>query len=127
MNKLKINSIDIKGIGPVTARAIVNKFGDDTLKVIEETPSRLKEVTGIGEAKAETIAKAYEEQRAFANVVVELATFDIDTKVAVKLFKEYGAAAPSIVKENPYRLIDDIYGINVLGRISYKKRKKGNR
>lgn len=101
----------IKGIGPVTARAIVNKFGDDTLKVIEETPSRLKEVTGIGEAKAETIAKAYEEQRAFANVVVELATFDIDTKVAVKLFKEYGIAAPAIVKENPYRLIDDIYGI----------------
>ncbi|MDO5331503.1 MAG: helix-hairpin-helix domain-containing protein, partial [Bacillota bacterium] len=101
----------IKGIGPVTARSIVNKFGDDTLKIIEETPRRLTEINGIGEVKAETIAKAYEEQRSFANVVIELSTLGIDTKVSVRLFREYGAGAPAVVKENPYRLIDDVYGI----------------
>jgi len=101
----------IRGIGPVTARAIVKAFGDDTLNIIESEPSRLTEVTGIGNAKAEAIAKAYDEQRAFANVVIELSKLGIDTNICVKLFKEYGAKAPEIVKENPYRLIDEVYGI----------------
>jgi len=101
----------IRGIGPVTARAIVKTFGDDTLRVIEQEPQKLTLVNGIGNTKAEAIAKAYEEQRAFANVVIELSSLGIETKVSVRLFKEYGANAPSIVKENPYRLIDEVYGI----------------
>jgi len=101
----------IKGIGPATAKAIVKMFGDDTLKVIEEHPEELTKVTGIGVAKAEAIANGYAEQRAYLNTVVELGKYDIPAATAMKLFKQYGVDAILVVKENPYRLIEDVYGI----------------
>lgn len=101
----------IKGVGPSTAKAIVSRFGDDTLKIIEEHPERLKEVAGIGEAKAEAIAIGFAEQKAYANTVIALGNFDIPANIAMKLYKQYGTDAVEIVKENPYRLIEDVYGI----------------
>ncbi|MCQ2553148.1 MAG: ATP-dependent RecD-like DNA helicase [Clostridia bacterium] len=104
----------IHGIGPISARAIVKKFGDDTLRIIEEEPERLAEVNGIGKSKANAIAEGYAAQRIFANVVMDLSKLGIETPVALKLFRQYGASAVDIVKENPYRLIEDVYGIGFM-------------
>ncbi len=101
----------IKGIGPATARRIVKKFGDDTLKIIENEPERLCEVAGIGKIKANAIAKSYAEQTECANTVVELAKYEINSAVAIKLYKQYGSETMNVLYENPYRLIDDMYGI----------------
>lgn len=101
----------IKGVGPATARALVRKFGDDTLKIIAEDPERLCEVSGIGKIKAEAISSSYREQTEYADTIIALAGFDITANTAIKLYKQYGANAPEIVKENPYRLVDEMYGI----------------
>ncbi len=101
----------IKGVGPATARAIVKKFGDETLKIIAESPQRLCEVSGIGKIKAEAISVSYKEQTEYADTIVALAGFDISANTAMKLYKQYGAGAVEIVKENPYRLVDEMYGI----------------
>ena len=101
----------IRGVGPSTARAIVAKFGDDTLKIISEQPERLTEVSGIGPVKAEAIASSYREQTEYADTVVALAGYDISANTAVKLYKQYGASCVDIIRENPYRLVDEMYGI----------------
>ena len=101
----------IKGVGPSTALSIVKKFGEDTLKVLKEYPERLREVSGIGELKAKAIAAGYQEHMEYADTVLKLSAFDVSASVALKLYKAYGAAAVDIVKENPYRLIEDVYGI----------------
>ena len=101
----------IRGVGPSTARAIVSKFGDDTLKVISESPEKLTAVSGIGPVKAEAIASAYKEQTEYADTVVALAGYDISANVAIKLYKQYGTGCLDIIRENPYRLVDEMYGI----------------
>jgi len=101
----------IKGIGPKMAAAIVKKFGDDTLKVIAEEPERLTEVSGIGKAKAMTIEEGYREHREYADTVLALSAYDITQNVCMKLYKAYGKDAVAVVRENPYTLISDIYGI----------------
>lgn len=101
----------IKGVGAATARRIVKKFGDDTLKIIEKEPERLCEVNGIGKIRADAIARSYAEQTEYANTVVELAKYDIHSALAIKLYKQYGAETINVIRENPYRLIDDVYGI----------------
>lgn len=101
----------IKGVGPSTARAIVKKFGEDTINILKEKPERLKEVPGIGKVKAKTISESYQEHREFANVVLALQGYSITANTAMKLYRVYGADAVLKVKENPYQLIDDIFGI----------------
>ena len=101
----------IRGIGPSAATAIVKKFGEDTLKIIEENPQKLMQVSGIGEKKAQAIAEGYSEHREYAQTMLQLSSFDISTAACMKLYKFYGSGAPDVVRENPYRLIDDIYGI----------------
>ena len=101
----------IKGVGPATALAIVKRFGDDTLRIMAEAPDRLTEVGGIGQKKAAAIAESYSQHREYANTVLKLAAFDISPLVCMKLYKAYGPDAVNIVTENPYRLIDDVYGI----------------
>ena len=101
----------IKGIGPATALAIVKRFGDETLKTIAEHPERLTEVSGIGKKKAAAIAESYGAHREYADTVLKLSAYDISPAVCMKLFKTYGASAVDVVQENPYRLIDDVYGI----------------
>ncbi len=101
----------VKGVGPSTAAAIVRTFGDDTLKVIADDPDRLTEVSGIGKVKAKTIADSYAEHREYAGTVMALASLGLSTATCMKLYKAYGSAAAEVVKENPYQLIADVFGI----------------
>ncbi len=104
----------IKGIGPVTARRIVDHFGAETLDVIEESPERLVEVEGLGARRAEWILQAWQEQREIHGVMLFLQSHDVGTGYAVKIWKAYGQQAISLIQENPYRLSTDIWGIGFL-------------
>lgn len=101
----------IKGIGEKMARMIVDRFGEDTFRVIEETPARLMEISGIGEKKMTGIAESFAAHREFANVSMYFQQFGISTEASLKMYKRYGSDAIEIVEENPYRLVDEIYGI----------------
>ncbi len=104
----------IKGIGPVTARRIVKHFGLDTLDIIEHHPRRLREVLGVGKKRVEMVTQAWEEQRSIKEVMLFLQSHDVSTSLAVKIYKHYGDAALDVVREDPYRLARDIYGIGFL-------------
>jgi exodeoxyribonuclease V alpha subunit len=101
----------IKGIGPRTADKIVAMYGSQALEVIEHTPDRLLEVPDIGEKRLQLIVSAWRANKAISEVMVFLQQYGISTNLAVKIFKAYGDEALSIVRENPYRLIQDIWGI----------------
>lgn len=101
----------IKGIGPVTAKKIVEKFGTDSLDIIEMNPERLTEIEGIGSKKAEAIAESAREKRELQKVMVFLQAHGISTNYGIKIYKRYGNDAIKLVKENPYRLCEDISGI----------------
>ncbi|MGN0986685.1 MAG: AAA family ATPase, partial [Otoolea sp.] len=101
----------IKGIGPKFAKRIVEKFGKDTLNVIEDTPEELLKVAGIGKIRVERIKKSWQDQKEIKNIMLFLQSHEVSTSHATKIFKTYGSDSISIVKENPYRLADDIWGI----------------
>lgn len=101
----------IKGVGPVTARRIVEHFGDRTLDIIEGDITRLNEVKGIARKRVEMIQRAWAEQRAIKQVMLFLQSHGVSTHYAVKIYKQYGNDAISIVEKTPYRLAEDIYGI----------------
>lgn len=101
----------IKGIGPVYARKIVKYFKEDTLRVIEESADYLLNVDGIGPKRVEMVKKAWQEQKEIKNVMLFLQSNGVSTAYAVKIFKTYGNESIGIVKNNPYRLADDIWGI----------------
>jgi exodeoxyribonuclease V alpha subunit len=101
----------IKGIGPIFAKRLVEAFGAETLKVIEETPGRLAEVEGIGPIRQQRITTAWAEQREIREVMLFLQGHGVSPAYAVKIFKAYGQAAIATVRENPYRLARDIRGI----------------
>ncbi len=101
----------IKGIGPKTAARIVKKFGADTLRVIDEQPRQLRDVLGVGGKKAALIELAWQQQKAIKNVMIFLQGYGVSTGLAVKIFKQYGNMSEQIVRNDPYRLARDIYGI----------------
>jgi len=101
----------IKGIGPVMAHRLTQKFGLATLEVIEGEPQRLGEVEGIGPVRVERISKAWEEQKEIKEVILFLQGHGVSTTYAVRIYKKYGANAISLVREDPYRLAADIPGI----------------
>jgi len=101
----------IKGIGPLMAKRLVTRFKEDTLNIIEEDIERLKEVDGIGEKRIEMIRKAWEEQKEIRYVMIFLQGHGISPTYAVKIYRQYGKDSIRVVKENPYRLAMDIYGI----------------
>lgn len=101
----------VPGIGPVTAKKIVEKFKEDSLDILEMNPSRLVEVDGIGQKKVLAIAEAMEEQRDLRKVMVFLQGHGISINQGIKIFKRYEQETIQKVKENPYRLCDDISGI----------------
>jgi len=101
----------IKGIGPVTARRIVAHFGLETLDIIEQSCSRLVEVTGIGEKRVAMIEKAWAAQQAIKEVMLFLRGHNVSTTYAVKIYKQYGDQAIGVVSKNPYQLATDIFGI----------------
>ncbi len=101
----------LKGIGPKAARAIVKRFGTDTFRIIEEEPRRLTEVSGIGEVKAASIAEAFAAHREVAEVTLYFQQFDIKPDTVLKLYRVYGSDTIQLVQENPYRLMEEVYGI----------------
>lgn len=104
----------IKGIGPVTARHIVRRFGEDTLRVIDEDPDRLSEALGVGRKRVELVKQAWQEQRQIKEVMIFLQAHGVSTSLAVKIYKQYGDDAIEVVKTDPYRLQRDVYGIGFL-------------
>jgi len=101
----------IKGIGPVTARKIVRAFGLAALDVIKARPEKLTKIAGIGPKKAERIAEAVMAQKEISDIMVFLQGCGITPALAAKVYRAYGRNAISIIKENPYRLAEEIYGI----------------
>jgi exodeoxyribonuclease V alpha subunit len=101
----------IKGVGPSTANRIVEQFGEKTLEVIEKYPERLNEVEGIAKKRIELIKKSWQEQKEIKRVMLFLQSYNITTGYAVKIFKQYGSKAIERLKDNPYCLVDDIFGI----------------
>ncbi|WP_370107092.1 ATP-dependent RecD-like DNA helicase [Streptacidiphilus sp. BW17] len=104
----------IKGIGPRLAERIVDHFGVGTLEVIETEPARLIEVPKLGPKRTKLIAAAWEEQKAIKEVMVFLQGVGVSTSLAVRIYKNYGDSAISVVKNEPYRLAADVWGIGFL-------------
>jgi exodeoxyribonuclease V alpha subunit len=101
----------VRGVGKVMAERIVNRFGVDTLEIIDHQPHRLREVLGIGGKRVTSIAKAWEEQRAIREVMVFLQSHGVTAGLAVKIYKKYGDEALNVVQNTPYKLVKDIHGI----------------
>jgi len=101
----------IKGVGPALSAKIVKKFGDETFNIIEREPERLAEIKGITEKKAIEIGTQFEEKKEFRNAMIFLNQYGVSNALAMKIYKEYGIKVMKIVRENPYRLADDIAGV----------------
>ncbi|TWP53325.1 ATP-dependent RecD-like DNA helicase [Lentzea tibetensis] len=101
----------IKGIGPVLADRIVEHFGVDALRIIEDEPKRLIEVPKLGPKRTKLIADAWEEQKAIKEVMLFLQGVGVSTSLAVRVYKQYGDKAIDVVRDEPYRLASDVWGI----------------
>ena len=101
----------IKGIGAAMASRIVKRFGADTFRVIEEEPERLAEIKGISIRKAREIGIQMEEKREMRDAMLFLQKYGISNALAVKIYKQYGSRLYAVMKENPYRLAEDVSGV----------------
>ena len=101
----------IKGIGPVMAERMVAHFGVDIMHVIDDEPGRLVEVDGLGPKRTAMIAAAWAEQKAIKEVMIFLQGVGVSTSLAVRIYKKYGDASVSVVRNEPYRLATDVWGI----------------
>src|SRR5262245_49692464 len=101
----------VKGIGPKYAQRIVEVFKENTLEVIDKSPTFLSQVKGIGPKLIEKIRKSWEEQRESRKIMLFLQSYGIGTARAVRIYKTYGDQAIELIKANPYRLSSDIWGI----------------
>lgn len=104
----------IKGVGPVTAEAIVKKFKENTLEIIEFNPEKLVEVRGISQKKAKLISESLVEVKDMQNAMVFLQGYNITTTIALKIYEIYKNSTIEVVKTNPYRLVEDVNGIGFL-------------
>ena len=104
----------IKGIGSKYAKLIVAKFGEETLNIIEENSDALIEVEGIGVRRVEMITEAWKEQKEIKNIILFLQEHQVSVNHAMKIYQEYGNESIDTVKENPYKLADDIWGIGFI-------------
>lgn len=101
----------IKGVGPKFARKIVQKYGADTFVVIENNIELLIEIEGIGRKRIQMIAESWERQKEVKNIMLFLQEHQVSTAYAAKIYRQYGNDSIAVMKENPYRLADDIWGI----------------
>lgn len=101
----------IKGVGPKFAKRIVQKYGVDTFAVIEDNVELLIEVEGIGRKRVQMIAESWERQKEVKNIMLFLQEHQVSSSFAAKIYKQYGNDSIAVMKENPYRLADDIWGI----------------
>ena len=117
----------VKGIGPRFARAIVQRFGTETIDIIETEIERLYEVPNIGRKRVAKIRESWEKQKDIKNVMLFLQGYGVSTAYAAKIYREYGKESIDKVKENPYRLADDIWGIGfktadgIAAKMGYEK------
>ncbi|MFO7741345.1 MAG: ATP-dependent RecD-like DNA helicase [Anaerolineae bacterium] len=109
--KAYLGSGMIKGVGPVTAKRIVQRFGVDTLRVLDEDPQQLRQAVGVGPKRAAAVAEAWEEQKRIREVMMFLQSHGVSTNLAVKIYKTYGDDALQVVQQDPYRLARDIWGV----------------
>ena len=101
----------IKGVGPVFAKKIVQRFGVDTFTIIEDDIKLLVEIDGIGPKRIKMIAESWERQKEVKNIMMFLQEHQVSTSYAAKIYKQYGNDSIAVMKENPFRLADDIWGI----------------
>jgi exodeoxyribonuclease V alpha subunit len=101
----------IRGIGKKMAERIVHQFGEATLDIIDNDPERLRNVIGIGPKRISGIQKAWQEQKAIKDVMIFLQSHGVSTSLAIKIYKKYGDNALTVVRNEPYRLVQDVYGI----------------
>jgi exodeoxyribonuclease V alpha subunit len=117
----------VKGIGPGYARAIVSRFGLETIEIIDTEPDRLIEVPRLGKKRIERIKESWEKQKDIKEVMVFLQGVGVSTAYAAKIYRQYGKESINRVKENPYRLADDIWGIgfktadSIASKMGYEK------
>lgn len=104
----------IKGVGTALAARIVRNFGDDTLRIIEKEPERLAEIKGISMRMAMEIAVQVEEKRDLRDAMIFLGQYHISQSLAIKIFETYGTSMYAIMKENPYKLAEDIHGVGFI-------------
>ena len=104
----------IRGVGPITAKKIVSRFGSDTLDILEYTPQKLAQISGISEKKATEIGFSFKEHRDVQNTIMFLQNYNITTNMALKIYNVYHEKTADIVKNNPYKLVEDIDGIGFL-------------
>ena len=120
----------IHGIGDKMAKRIIDKFGVNTLDVIQNMPERLKEVEGIGSKKIDQIVKSYEENRELRGIIMELSPYGITPNYCMKIYKKYKNKAIETINKNPYKLAEDIRGIgfkiadSIAGNIGIEKDSK---
>ena len=112
----------IKGIGAALAGRIVRHFGDDTFQIVENEPERLSEVKGISEKKAREIAMQIAEKSDMRKAMMFLQKYGISLNLGAKIYQKYGDSVYSVLKENPYRLADDISGVGftIADEIAYR-------
>ena len=101
----------IKGIGPVLAKRIIKKFGEQTLDILSHKPDRMKEVDGVGEVKLREIKKSWGEHQDIRDLIIFLQAHNVSTSLATKIYHHYGQKSYQILKTNPYQLCLDIWGI----------------
>lgn len=101
----------IRGVGPVLARRIIQKFGQQTVEILNNSPGKLNEVEGIGQKKLAEILKSWEEHREIRDLIIFLQAHQISTTLAYKIYRTYGQAAFEVLKRNPYQLCLDIWGV----------------
>lgn len=101
----------VKGIGVALAARIVRKFKEDTFRIIEQEPERLAEVKGISIAKAQEIGTQFEDKKDLRDAMLFLQKYGITNNLAVKIYKQYGSRMYEVIRENPYKLADDISGV----------------
>jgi exodeoxyribonuclease V alpha subunit len=104
----------VPGIGEKLAKRIVDRFGLETLRVLDEEPARLDEIAGLGHKRAVAVAKAWGEQRALRDVMVFLQGHDVSAALAMRIWKRFGASAVEVVTRNPYTLALQVWGIGFL-------------
>ncbi|HVT45640.1 MAG TPA: ATP-dependent RecD-like DNA helicase [Thermoanaerobaculia bacterium] len=104
----------VRGVGPHLAKTLVQHFGDELFTVIEKQPNRLREVSGIGPKRVAMITSSWSEQRGVRDLMLFLQSHGIGTTRALKIYRQYGTGAISLIRENPYRLADEIRGIGFL-------------
>ena len=101
----------IKGIGKALAKRIVSVFGDETFRVIEEEPERLADIKGISERMARAISESFYDKRELRNAMMFLQRYGISSNLSVKIYKQYGAGIYEVLRNNPYRLAEEVKGI----------------